>query len=241
MIEFSTSPLVLVFPSILDPKSRRNSMRLVTFSDAKGMRVGVHDAASNTIVDLAATTRLPKDMTAFIALGKNGLKRARAAVKSGDGRLAFEQRQTARADPAPGEEHPVRRQELFRSCPRISRERRRCERRQGCHSRRADPVHQVAEFGDRQRRADTELSRLHQFHRLRRRADGGDRPRRARHQQAGRIRSRLRLYHHQRRHRAHAAEPAQAVVSRQKPRRLLSDGAVHRHRRRSARRRPSCA
>jgi 2-keto-4-pentenoate hydratase/2-oxohepta-3-ene-1,7-dioic acid hydratase in catechol pathway len=64
-------------------------MRLVTFSDAKGMRVGVHDAASNTIVDLAATTRLPKDMTAFIALGKNGLKRARAAVKSGDGRLAF--------------------------------------------------------------------------------------------------------------------------------------------------------
>lgn len=64
-------------------------MRLVTFSDANGMRAGVHDAASNTIVDLAATTRLPKDMTAFIALGKNGLRRARAAVKSGDGRLAF--------------------------------------------------------------------------------------------------------------------------------------------------------
>jgi 2-keto-4-pentenoate hydratase/2-oxohepta-3-ene-1,7-dioic acid hydratase in catechol pathway len=49
----------------------------------------VHDAASNTIVDLAATTRLPKDMTALIALGKNGLKRARAAVKSGEGRLPF--------------------------------------------------------------------------------------------------------------------------------------------------------
>jgi 2-keto-4-pentenoate hydratase/2-oxohepta-3-ene-1,7-dioic acid hydratase in catechol pathway len=62
-------------------------MRLVTFSDSNGRRVGVHDAASGTIVDLAATTRLPKDMTAFIALGKNGLKRARAAVKSGDGRL----------------------------------------------------------------------------------------------------------------------------------------------------------
>jgi 2-keto-4-pentenoate hydratase/2-oxohepta-3-ene-1,7-dioic acid hydratase in catechol pathway len=44
---------------------------------------------SNTIVDLAATTRLPKDMTAFIALGKNGLKRARAAVKSGEGRVPF--------------------------------------------------------------------------------------------------------------------------------------------------------
>jgi 2-keto-4-pentenoate hydratase/2-oxohepta-3-ene-1,7-dioic acid hydratase in catechol pathway len=62
-------------------------MRLVTFSDAKGMRVGVHDTASNTIVDLAAATRLPKDMTGFIALGRNGLKRARAAVKSGEARL----------------------------------------------------------------------------------------------------------------------------------------------------------
>src|SRR4051794_16058820 len=65
-------------------------MRLVTFSDSKGMRIGVHDVASNTIVDLAAISRLPKDMTAFIALGKNGLKRARAAVKSGEGRIAFD-------------------------------------------------------------------------------------------------------------------------------------------------------
>ena len=64
-------------------------MRLVTFSDTNGARIGVHDAASNTIVDLAAATRLPKDMTDFIALGKNGLKRARAAVKSGAGRLSF--------------------------------------------------------------------------------------------------------------------------------------------------------
>ena len=64
-------------------------MRLVTFSDTNGTRIGVHDAASNTIVDLAAATRLPKDMTGFIALGKNGLKRARAAVRSGAGRLPF--------------------------------------------------------------------------------------------------------------------------------------------------------
>ena len=64
-------------------------MRLVTFSDAKGTRIGVHEAASNTIVDLAATTRLPKGMTEFIALGRNGLKRARSAVKSGEARLAF--------------------------------------------------------------------------------------------------------------------------------------------------------
>ncbi|MEK7231898.1 MAG: fumarylacetoacetate hydrolase family protein [Pseudomonadota bacterium] len=62
-------------------------MRLVTFSDTYGMRIGVHDAASGTIVDLAAATRLPKDMTSFIALGRNGLKRARAAVKSGGSRL----------------------------------------------------------------------------------------------------------------------------------------------------------
>jgi len=64
-------------------------MRLVTFSDDKGARIGVHDTESNSIVDLAATTRLPKDMTAFIALGKNGIKRARTAVRSGEGRIPF--------------------------------------------------------------------------------------------------------------------------------------------------------
>jgi 2-keto-4-pentenoate hydratase/2-oxohepta-3-ene-1,7-dioic acid hydratase in catechol pathway len=65
-------------------------MRLVTFSDAKGMRIGVHETESNTIVDLAATTRLPKDMTAFVALGKTGLQRARRAVKSGEARLPYD-------------------------------------------------------------------------------------------------------------------------------------------------------
>jgi 2-keto-4-pentenoate hydratase/2-oxohepta-3-ene-1,7-dioic acid hydratase in catechol pathway len=62
-------------------------MRLVTFSDAQGPRIGVHDAESGTIVDLSAGSRLPRDMTAFIALGKNGLQRARAALKSGKGRI----------------------------------------------------------------------------------------------------------------------------------------------------------
>ena len=62
-------------------------MRLVTFSDARGVRIGVHDTESNTIVDLSASTRLPKEMTAFVALGKKGLSRARKAVKSGEGRL----------------------------------------------------------------------------------------------------------------------------------------------------------
>lgn len=64
-------------------------MRLVTFSDTKGTRIGVHDAASNEIVDLSATTRLPRDMTAFVALGKKGLQRARRAIKSGEGRIPF--------------------------------------------------------------------------------------------------------------------------------------------------------
>ncbi|HXV12142.1 MAG TPA: fumarylacetoacetate hydrolase family protein [Burkholderiales bacterium] len=65
-------------------------MRLVTFSDDKGTRVGVHDPASNSIVDLSAGTRLPPDMNAFIALGKNGLARARRAVRSGEGRIPFD-------------------------------------------------------------------------------------------------------------------------------------------------------
>ena len=63
-------------------------MRLVTFSDSQGTRIGVHELASGTIVDLAASTRLPRDMTAFVALGRNGLSRARRAVKSGEGRIA---------------------------------------------------------------------------------------------------------------------------------------------------------
>jgi 2-keto-4-pentenoate hydratase/2-oxohepta-3-ene-1,7-dioic acid hydratase in catechol pathway len=64
-------------------------MRLVTFSDDKGTRVGVHDPASGSIVDLSAGTRLPQDMNAFIALGKNGLARARRALRSGEARIPF--------------------------------------------------------------------------------------------------------------------------------------------------------
>jgi 2-keto-4-pentenoate hydratase/2-oxohepta-3-ene-1,7-dioic acid hydratase in catechol pathway len=54
------------------------------------MRVGVHDAESNTIVDITKASRLPKDMTAFVALGKNGLQRARRAVKSGENRIPYD-------------------------------------------------------------------------------------------------------------------------------------------------------
>jgi len=65
-------------------------MRLVTFSDDKGTRVGVHDPASNSVIDLSAGTRLPQDMTSFIALGKNGLSRARRSLKSGEARIPFD-------------------------------------------------------------------------------------------------------------------------------------------------------
>jgi 2-keto-4-pentenoate hydratase/2-oxohepta-3-ene-1,7-dioic acid hydratase in catechol pathway len=69
---------------------RGTFMRLVTFSDDRGARVGVHDPATGTLVDLSAGTRLPREMTAFIALGRNGLARARRAVRSGAGRIPAE-------------------------------------------------------------------------------------------------------------------------------------------------------
>lgn len=62
-------------------------MRLVTFSDAQGVRIGVHDSEDGSIVDLSAGSRLPRDMTAFVALGKNGVQRARSAVRSRKGRI----------------------------------------------------------------------------------------------------------------------------------------------------------
>ena len=76
-------------------------MRLVTFSDDKGARVGVHDTETNEIVDLSATTRLPKDMTAFVALGKKGISRARRAIKSGAGRVRFDAVQLLAPIPRP--------------------------------------------------------------------------------------------------------------------------------------------
>jgi 2-keto-4-pentenoate hydratase/2-oxohepta-3-ene-1,7-dioic acid hydratase in catechol pathway len=65
-------------------------MRLVTFSDGEGARIGIHDAESNTIVDVTAGSRVPKDMAGFVALGKNGLQRARRALKTGENRLPMD-------------------------------------------------------------------------------------------------------------------------------------------------------
>ena len=62
-------------------------MRLVTFADANGTRIGAHEKDSDTIIDLSAASRLPKDMTEFVALGKNGIQRAKRAIKDGKGRI----------------------------------------------------------------------------------------------------------------------------------------------------------
>ena len=62
-------------------------MRLVTFSDAQGMRVGVHDSASDTIVDITAAKPVAQGHDGFVALGRNGLQRARprAQVRASTG------------------------------------------------------------------------------------------------------------------------------------------------------------
>ena len=65
-------------------------MKLVTFSDAAGRRVGVLDEAAGCVVDLAsAAPALPREMTAFVAAGAGALDGARAAQVSGQGRLAL--------------------------------------------------------------------------------------------------------------------------------------------------------
>jgi 2-keto-4-pentenoate hydratase/2-oxohepta-3-ene-1,7-dioic acid hydratase in catechol pathway len=56
-------------------------MRLVTFRSNVGLRVGVLDAATQSVVDLsAAAPDLPRDMPGLVALGDSGLAKIRAAV-----------------------------------------------------------------------------------------------------------------------------------------------------------------
>lgn len=64
-------------------------MKLVTFSDAAGRRIGVMDEAAGSVIDLSvAAPALPREMTAFVAAGEAALAAARAALGSGQGRLA---------------------------------------------------------------------------------------------------------------------------------------------------------
>jgi 2-keto-4-pentenoate hydratase/2-oxohepta-3-ene-1,7-dioic acid hydratase in catechol pathway len=66
-------------------------MKLVTFSDAAGPRVGVLEQSSGTVVDLsAAAPALPREMTAFVGAGAAALGAARAALGSGQGRLSID-------------------------------------------------------------------------------------------------------------------------------------------------------
>ena len=53
-------------------------MKLATFTDDKGTRIGV--AEGSEVADItAAAPELPKDMTAFLGLGTDGIKKAKAA------------------------------------------------------------------------------------------------------------------------------------------------------------------
>ena len=61
-------------------------MRLVTFQDAAGIRVGVLDAAGSTVVDLAKVAPdLPRDMIALIERGPAGLAQVKSAVAGAKG------------------------------------------------------------------------------------------------------------------------------------------------------------
>ncbi|MFO1188163.1 MAG: fumarylacetoacetate hydrolase family protein [Alphaproteobacteria bacterium] len=63
-------------------------MRLVTFVDSKGRRLGLHDPVKNEIIDLTtAAPGLPDTMERFIATGRPALEAAKGAFASGIGRI----------------------------------------------------------------------------------------------------------------------------------------------------------
>jgi len=66
-------------------------MKLVTFSDAAGIRLGVLDDGWRWVTDLSvAAPALPRDMAAFVAAGAAALDAARQAVAGELGQLPFE-------------------------------------------------------------------------------------------------------------------------------------------------------
>ncbi|MEJ2480808.1 MAG: fumarylacetoacetate hydrolase family protein [Acidihalobacter sp.] len=63
-------------------------MLLVSFTTGADRRIGVLDRAREEIIDLSlASPALPQDMSAFIALGEEGLAAARTALAADDQRL----------------------------------------------------------------------------------------------------------------------------------------------------------
>ncbi|MCE2946935.1 MAG: fumarylacetoacetate hydrolase family protein [Betaproteobacteria bacterium] len=66
-------------------------MKLVTFSDAAGTRVGVLDAGWKWVTDLSvAAPSLPREMGAFIAAGAAAVEAARKAAASDRGQVALD-------------------------------------------------------------------------------------------------------------------------------------------------------
>jgi len=65
-------------------------MKLATFSDADGMRIGLLEKDGATVLDLAqAAPALPRDMNGLIALGRPGLDALKTAQAAGGQRLAL--------------------------------------------------------------------------------------------------------------------------------------------------------
>jgi 2-keto-4-pentenoate hydratase/2-oxohepta-3-ene-1,7-dioic acid hydratase in catechol pathway len=66
-------------------------MKLITFSDAAGTRIGVLDDGWKWVTDLtAAAPSLPREMGAFVAAGAPALEAARQAAHSDRGRIALD-------------------------------------------------------------------------------------------------------------------------------------------------------
>jgi len=66
-------------------------MKLVTFSDGAGARLGVLDDSGKRVTDLSvAAPALPRDMGAFVAAGAAALDKARQAVAGERGQLPLE-------------------------------------------------------------------------------------------------------------------------------------------------------
>lgn len=77
-----------VEPMIRGSLPRFGLMRFVTFSHNNQVRIGVLDRERNDVVDLSQVApALPRDMIAFIALGRAGIDAARAAFASGAARI----------------------------------------------------------------------------------------------------------------------------------------------------------
>jgi 2-keto-4-pentenoate hydratase/2-oxohepta-3-ene-1,7-dioic acid hydratase in catechol pathway len=75
-------------------------MKLATFTDDRGTRIGVVEGSE--VADItAAAPDLPKDMTAFLALGADGISKAKAAA-AGAPRLTLEDVKLEAPVPNPG-------------------------------------------------------------------------------------------------------------------------------------------